>query len=106
MIKNDINIGELIYQLQTKNRAFRVSIFICGVLIYAISFSLFFSPNNIVSGGTTGLSLIVKELTGLETSIFVLVISLISLVISYIFLGKYDTMKEIRQGERKLRRVL
>lgn len=87
--------NELIYQLKSKNRLFRMAIFIWGVLIYAISFSIFFSPNNIVSGGTTGLSLIVKELIGLESSCFVLIFSLLTLIISYIFLGKYDTMKAL-----------
>lgn len=88
-------VNELVYQLKKKNRLFRISIFIWGVLIYAISFSIFFSPKNIVTGGTTGLSLIVKELIGLESSTFVLIFSLISLIISYIFLGKYDTMKAL-----------
>ena len=88
-------VNELVYQLKNRNRLFRVSIFIWGVLIYAISFSIFFSPQNIVTGGTTGLSIIVKELTGLETSLFVFISSLIFLVISYIFLGKYDTMKAL-----------
>lgn len=95
MVRNDFNVGELIYQLNHKNRPFRVSIFIWGVLIYAISFSMFYSPNNIVSGGTTGLSLIVKEVFNIDTSLFVLVASLCLLVVSYIFLGKYDTFKAL-----------
>ena len=95
MIKSDNYINELVYQLKTKNRLFRTAIFVWGVLIYAISFSIFFSPNNIVSGGTTGLSLIIKELIGLETSNFVLIFSLGTLIVSYIFLGKYDTMKAL-----------
>lgn len=95
MIKSDNYINELVYQLKTKNRLFRTAIFVWGVLIYAISFSMFFSPNNIVSGGTTGLSLIIKELIGLETSAFVLIFSLGTLAISYMFLGKYDTMKAL-----------
>lgn len=95
MNKTQIYANELIYQIKKKNRLFRISIFIWGVLIYAISFSMFFSPNNIVSGGSTGLSLIVKELTGLESSLFVLIISGITLIISYIFLGKYDTLKAV-----------
>ena len=73
MVRNDFYINELVYQLKTKNRLFRIAIFIWGVLIYAISFSLFFSPNNIVSGGSTGLSLIVKEgLKQIDENIFFL----------------------------------
>lgn len=95
MKSNKLYANELIYQLKSKNRLFRISIFIWGVLIYAISFSMFFSPNNLVTGGSTGLSLIIKELIGLDTSLFILIFSLISLVISSIFLGKYYTMKAV-----------
>lgn len=95
MVRNDFDVNELIHMLNYKNRPFRVSIFICGILIYAISFSMFFSPNNIVSGGSTGLSLIVKELFNIDSSVFVLIVSLILLVVSYIYLGKYDTMKAL-----------
>lgn len=95
MVRNDFNVNELIHMLNYKNRPFRVSIFIWGVLIYAISFSMFFSPNNIVSGGSTGLSLIVKEVFDIDSSVFVLVVSSILLFVSYIFLGKYDTVKAL-----------
>ena len=95
MVRNDFYVSDLIYQLKNKNRLFRIAIFIWGVLIYAISFSLFFSPNNIVSGGSTGLSLIVKEIFGIDTCMFVLIISFILLIVSYIFLGKYDTVKAL-----------
>ena len=95
MVRNDFNVNELIHMLNFKNRPFRISIFIWGVLIYAISFSMFYSPNNIVSGGSTGLSLIVKEVFNIDSSVFVLGVSLILLVVSYIFLGKYDTVKAL-----------
>ena len=70
MNKNDFFVNELIYQLHNKNRLFRIAIFIWGVLIYAISFSLFFSPNNIVCGGSTGLSLVIKEVVGMENVVY------------------------------------
>lgn len=95
MRNKDFYTNELIYQLQTKNRLFRTSIFICGVLIYAISFNLFFFPNDIVSSGTTGLSIIVHELTGMESSLFVLIFSLSLLVVSYLFLGRHNTVKAL-----------
>ena len=56
---------------------------------------MFFSPNNIVSGGSVGLSLIIKELFGIDTSLFVFIVSAGLLVVSYIFLGKYDTVKAL-----------
>ena len=46
MGKGDIVISELVHQLNTKNRAERCAIFIWGVLIYAIAFSIYFSHRN------------------------------------------------------------
>ena len=45
MGKGDIVVSDLIEQLNTKDRAARCAIFIWGVLIYAVAFSIFFSPN-------------------------------------------------------------
>lgn len=93
MGKSDFVISELIEQLNTRNRAERCAIFIWGVLVYAIAFSIFFSPRNIVTGGSTGLSLILRDLLGVDTSISVFVVSFILLVIGYFLLGKYNTIK-------------
>lgn len=95
MGKSDIVISELVEQLNTRNRAERCAIFIWGVLIYAIAFSIFFSPRNIVTGGTTGLSLILRDVLGIDTSITVFVLSFILLVIGYFLLGKYNTIKTV-----------
>lgn len=95
MIRNDFYVNELIDKLNNKDRVFRIAIFIWGVLIYAISFSLFYSPNNIVSGGSTGLSLVVKEIFGIDTSLFVLIVSFLLLIVCYVFLGKTDTIKAL-----------
>ena len=61
MGKADIVVNEIIEQLNTKDRAERCAIFIWGVMIYALAFSIFFSPRNIVTGGSTGLSIIFKD---------------------------------------------
>lgn len=93
MGKSDIVISDLIEQLNTRNRAERCAIFIWGVLIYAIAFSIFFSPRNIVTGGTTGVSLILRDVFGFDTSISVFVMSFVLLVIGYFLLGKNNTIK-------------
>ena len=95
MEKRDYSIGELITELNTRNKAERCAIFIWGVLIYAISFSIFFSPRNIVTGGSTGLSLIIYDIFEIDTSITVFIFSLVLLVIGYFALGKYNTIKTI-----------
>lgn len=93
MGKGDFVVNDLIEQLNTRNRAERCAIFVWGVLIYAIAFSIFFSPRNIVTGGSTGLSLILRDTFGIDPSISVFGISFILLVIGYFLLGRYETIK-------------
>lgn len=95
METRDFSIGEFITELKKKNKAERCAIFIWGVLIYAIAFSIFFSPRNIVTGGSTGLSLIIYDLFGIDTSITVFIFSFIFLVIGYFALGKTNTVKTL-----------
>ena len=93
MGKSDIVISELIEHLNTKDRSERMAIFIWGVLIYAISFSIFFSPVNIVTGGTTGLSLIFRDLFSISTSFSVFSMSFVLLIIGYFLLGRKYLIK-------------
>ena len=95
MEKRDVRIEEVINSLNARNRSERIAIFIWGVLVYAISFSIFFSPKNIITGGTTGLSLIVDKFLKIDTSVFVFFVSFTLLVIGYFLLGKKNTIKTI-----------
>lgn len=93
MGKADIVVNEIIEQLNTKDRAERCAIFIWGVMIYAMAFSIFFSPRNIVTGGTTGLSLILKDTLSIDTSVTVFGVSFILLIVGYFLLGKKYAIK-------------
>ncbi len=95
MEKRDARIEEVINSLNARNRSERIAIFIWGVLVYAISFSIFFSPKDIITGGTTGLSLIVDKFLKIDTSVFVFFVSFTLLVIGYFLLGKKNTIKTI-----------
>ncbi len=95
MEKRDTRIEEIVNTLNARNRSERIAIFIWGVLVYAISFSIFFSPKNIVTGGTAGLSLIVDKFLKIDTSVFVFFVSFTLLVIGYFLLGKKNTIKTI-----------
>lgn len=95
MGKGDIVVSELIEQLNTKDRAARCAIFIWGVLIYAIAFSIFFSPRNIVTGGTMGLSIIFEDLFAINPSFTVFIVSFVFLLLGYILLGKTYAIKTI-----------
>lgn len=93
MGKADIVVNDIIEHLNTKNRAERCAIFIWGVMIYAIAFSLFFSPRNIVTGGSTGLSIILKDIFNIDTSVTVFSVSFLLLIVGYFLLGKRYAIK-------------
>lgn len=85
--KKKLDIGSLYNDVLNKDKMERYCLFILGVYIYALAFNLFLAPYDIVSGGATGLSLIIKDLFGINSSIFVFVFSLITLVIGGFILG-------------------
>lgn len=62
-----------------------------GAFLLAVNYNLYFVPNSIVMGGTSGLAIIIHELTNLPEDLFLLVTSFFLLIISYIFLGKEQT---------------
>ena len=88
MDKYDYDIMNIIHKLEKRNFGERFVIFICGILIYSISFSIFFSPKDIVTGGTTGIAIILENILHIDTSITVFVLSAILLVLGYFLLGR------------------
>ena len=93
--RREIDINEILMRVDNNNLYEKSALFIWGVLLYALSFSMFFSPNNIVTGGSTGLSIIIEEIFGMEESTFVLLFSLTFLAIGYLTLGRYTTIKTV-----------
>ena len=93
MGRGDIVISELVEKLNNSNKLERCAIFIWGVLIYAIAFSIFFSPRNIVTGGSTGLSIILEDFLMISPSVTVFLVSFIFLVIGYFLLGRRYALK-------------
>ena len=73
----------------------RSSIFVLGVLIIALTYNTLIIPNDLVVGGSTGLSIIFNKLFGWNVSMFILVFGLILLLISFIFLGFETTKRNI-----------
>lgn len=94
-IKDNINIEELIKEIYNRNLTEKCALFIWGLLLYAISFTVFFAQYNIVTGGSTGLSILVREFIDIENSTFVFIFSTITLIIGDILLGKLNTIKTI-----------
>lgn len=82
-------------RIENKSKVKRYIEFLFGCLLVAIAFNLFLSPNDLVSGGVSGLSIILSHLFSINKSTFILITNLFLLVLSYIFLGKEKTKASI-----------
>ena len=82
VIKQKIKIKELIE-------------FIIGCFLVALAFNLFMSPNNLVAGGVSGFSLILKHFFGLNPSTIISVANVFLIILSFLVLGKEKTKATI-----------
>lgn len=69
--------------------------FIFGCLLVALAFNLFYSPNNIVAGGVSGLSIVLNHFFKFNQSYVILITNIFLLILSYTFLGKEKTRLSI-----------
>ncbi len=78
-----------------KNKIIRYIYLITGLLLVAIAFNLFLSPYNFVSGGVSGLAIVMKKVFNINESIFMLGTNILLIGISLKFLGKETTKNTI-----------
>ena len=89
------NIEQVRDKIDNKSKFKRYAQFCLGCLLVAISFNLFLAPNDLVPGGVSGFSVIINHLLGINKSIIILGLSLLLLILSYVFLGKNKTRGSI-----------
>lgn len=95
LFRKKLNINKLIKEINSKDYTKRFLIMLCGLFISSFAFNLFFAPNNIVVGGISGLSLIIKEYFHIKPSLFISVASVFLIIISFIFIGKEKTLNTL-----------
>lgn len=61
---------------------------IAGNVLYALTVKLFLVPGNLMTGGTTGIGLLVHRLAGIPLSGFVLAFNLLMLAAGFVLLGR------------------
>lgn len=89
---NHKNIGnEILKKLNKRDRLKRYSFLMIGCFFLAFAFNVFFSPHNLVTGGVSGISIVINKIFGVETSIFIAISYVLLLILSYIVLGKETT---------------
>lgn len=69
--------------------------FILGCFLVALAFNLFMSPNNLVAGGISGLSLVLKYFFGLNPSMIISISNVFLIILSFLILGKEKTKMSI-----------
>ena len=64
---------------------------ILGCLLISLSYNIFIAPNKLVSGGVSGLAIIINNIINLQNSTIILTMNAILLIFSMILLGKKKT---------------
>jgi uncharacterized membrane-anchored protein YitT (DUF2179 family) len=95
MFRKKKNNTKLIESIGKGNLVKRYATLFLGCLLLAISFNLFFLPLNIVYGGVSGISIIVKELFHFNPSFVIFILSFLLLIVSYLVLGWEKTKGSI-----------
>lgn len=85
----------MVNKMQRDNKIIKIVYYILGVFIISFIYNSIFVPNNIVLGGVSGLAIIIKQLTGLSTTIFIDIANGILIIISFIFLSKKEALRQV-----------
>lgn len=79
--------------MKTKNLIVDIVFVLTGCILLAFAITAILEPNQLITGGITGLSLIIDEVTGINYTYSYYVFSLIILGAMYLFLGKHEARK-------------
>lgn len=87
--------SNIIRKIKKKKLISRYITLVFALLILSLVFNIFLVSTNIVSGGLNGIAIIFKNLYKVDPSVVIFVISIILLIISFIFLGVERTAGSI-----------
>ena len=78
-----------------EEKMIKILLFLLSVFLLALNYNLFLLPNNFVIGGTSGIAIILRKLYEINTAVFISIMNILLLIISFIFLGKKETSRSI-----------
>lgn len=87
--------NKILKKVNEENLIIRLLFFFVAVFIVALNYNLVLVKNSLVIGGISGLAIVIKELTGLSTTIFLYSSTVILTLVSIIFLDKVLTLKTL-----------
>lgn len=70
-------------------------ILVFGFFLTSLVYNTLLIPNDLVLGGLSGIALLVRKLYNIDPSLFILVVNMFLVTISFIFLGKKTTYSSI-----------
>jgi uncharacterized membrane-anchored protein YitT (DUF2179 family) len=82
-------------KLQTRNTIFRIFYIILGSFVYSVAINALFIPHQLLSGGVTGIAMMLEYLFRIPTSISIVVLNIPLFFGSYRFVGKRFTYLSI-----------
>lgn len=91
----ELEIEKIKKRIKEKNYWKNFCMFVFGMAFSAISVSVFFNPNNVVTTGTTGLAIIINRYINIDLSLLILVLSSILLVLDFGVFGIEHGTKNI-----------
>lgn len=89
------SIKELIEEAKTKSFWIRMILAVLAIFCLAMNYNLFLLHNDLVIGGTSGISIIINEITGISPSLFILAFNIFFIILSLLVLGNKSTRKTI-----------
>ena len=89
-----------------KTKLKRYSHIVIGIFLVSLAFNLFLSPYDFVTGGVSGLSIIIRHFIPLNESLFMILCNALLLILSYFLLGKEKNIKIIRYYVDGIRGVI
>ena len=66
------NANKIIEIVKEKNRIPRILVLIFGTFLLGLAYNMYLKTNNLVTGGVTGLSIILQRLLNIDANFFVI----------------------------------
>lgn len=86
-----IDYKQITNEVFSKNFWSRLIVVVFSIFLLSINYNTFLLNNELVIGGTSGLAVIAYSCFNIEPSIFIIIVNIILLVLSFFFLGMKST---------------
>ena len=93
LFKKNLSKDNIIHIIDNKNLLKRYVLLVIGLTIYSITYNSFFVRNNLIFGGSSSVATILKDY--INPSVTIMFISIVSLLLSFIFMGKKFAYKTL-----------